>query len=889
MTATRHARRALAALALLAGAGPALAQDSVAAAGPRKVAGAVRLRGRAPSLDGRLDDPAWRDAPAIADFTQRQPNEGAAPAERTEVRLLYDDDALYVGARMFSADPARIQAPVSRRDNVAGAEYVLVSLDTYLDRRTAYSFAVTASGVRAEWFHASDDEADQDLSWDPVWEARTRIDSAGWTAEMRIPFSQLRFVARDAQTWGINLGRSVPSRNESDYWVAVPTRVRGWASRFGALEGVAGIRPSRRMELLPYVASDARLRGTADRRNPFDPDGRDASMRAGGDLRVGLGPSLTLDATINPDFGQVEADPAVVNLSAFELTFPERRPFFVAGRDLIDNPYFYSRRIGQAPRGGASGDYVDRPLNSTILGAAKLTGRLPSRTAVGALAALVDREVAHVHDTATVDGGVSAPARSDDVAIGPRTAFGVLRVRQELGAQASTVGASLTAVHRELGGDDDPLAALLPRRALAGGVDANLRFDGGTWLLTADAGGSLVQGSEAAVARLQRSSARYFQRPDAGSSVTYDPTRTSLGGYTVNAQLEKASGRHWLGWAFLGAESPGYEINDAGRISTADGISPLWQVRYRETQPGRLFRNYSVSFTQENEFNFDRVRQFGSARGDGTLTFLNFWQLNLTAWHDFPAQDVRLTRGGPSMGTGWNDVAIAQLSNRSGAPTRWSGRVYYGKNEWGELTNRLSGSLSVRPEPRWQLTAAPNFLIYTDSRQYVTTLDSGRAETYGRRYVFGRLRASEFTLDLRANYALRPDLTLELFAQPYASSGRFDRFGELSAPRSRALRRYDQYGRTVTREGVGYRVTETEGQQLSFTLPDDDFNVHSLRSNFVLRWEYRPGSTLFVVWQELRDAAEERVYRVGPRDLARAFGAPGDHVLAVKANFWIPM
>ena len=875
------------ALAGLLAARPAPAQDSSSADAARKRATAARVRGRPVALDGRLDDLAWQAAPPIADFTQRQPNEGAAPVERTEVRLLYDDDALYVGARMFSADPARIQAPVGRRDNVAQMEYVLVSLDTYLDRRTAYTFAVAASGVRAEWFHAADDEASQDLSWDPVWEARTRVDSAGWTAEMRIPFSQLRFVAGERLTWGLNLGRSVPSRNETDYWMMVPTRVRGWASRFGVLEGIAGVRPSRRVELLPYVASDARLRGEADARDPFDPDGRHATVRAGGDLRVGLGPSLTLDATFNPDFGQVEADPAVVNLSAFELTFPERRPFFVAGRDFIDNPFFYSRRIGQAPRGGASGDYVDRPLSSTILGAAKLTGRLPSRTAVGALAALVDREVAHVHDTAHVAGGSPVPARSEDVVIGPRTAFGVLRVRQEIGSQSSTVGASVTGVSRALGGGD-VLAALLPRRALAGGVDADLRFAGGTWLLSADAGGSLVQGSEAAVARLQRSSARYYQRPDA-DYLEYDSTRTSLAGLTATALLEKASGRHWLGWAFVGMRTPGYELNDAGRLSTTDDITPSWQVRYRETQPGRLLRNYSVMFTQENQFNTDRDRQFSAARGDATLTFLNFWQLNLTAWHDFRAQDMRLTRGGPSMGYGWNNVGIAQLSNRSGAPTRWTGRIYYGKNEWGELTNRLSGSLSVRPEPRWQLTAAPNFLIWTDSRQYVTTLDGGRAETFGRRYVFGRLQASEFTLDLRANYAIRPDLTLELFAQPYASSGRYDRFGELAAPRSRTIRRYDQHGRTVARDGSRYRVTETEGAELSFTIPDENFNVRSLRSNFVLRWEYRPGSTLFVVWQEIRDAAEERVYRVGPRDLARAFGAPGDHVLAIKANFWIPM
>ncbi len=365
------------------------AQEPAAA---RKQAQAVRIQGRAPTVDGKLDDAAWSAAPALTGLVQKLPAEGAPASEATEVRFAYDDDALYVGARMFSRDPAGIQAPVSRRDNGEQAERLLVSLDTYLDRRTAYTFGVTASGVRLDWFHPSDSEG-SDASFEPVWMARTRRDSLGWTAEMRIPFSQLRFSRADVQTWGVNVTRRIPSTNEDQYWAMVPASATGWASRFGDLAGITGIRQTRRVEFTPYVASGADFTSSPGEGNPFD-DGSQASVRVGGDVKMGLGPNLTLGATINPDFGQVELDPAEVNLSAFETFFGERRPFFTEGSQLLSvGNFFYSRRIGAPPRSAAvfgladrvAGDYtyLDVPPTSTNLGAAKLTGRLPSKTSIG--------------------------------------------------------------------------------------------------------------------------------------------------------------------------------------------------------------------------------------------------------------------------------------------------------------------------------------------------------------------------------------------------------------------------------------------------------------------------------------------------------------------------
>jgi hypothetical protein len=529
----------------------------------RVAAGALRL-------DGRLREPMWQTAESASGFIQREPVEGAPASGRTEVRVLYDDEALYVGARMHSRDRRPVRALVTRRDREGSSEQLLVSLDTYRDRRTAYTFAVTPAGVRIDYYHSSDFESSRDYSFDPVWEAATTIDSAGWTAELRIPFSQLRFNAGNEQVWGINILRKIPAANEVAYWILVPRDATGWASRFGQLHGIVGVRPSRRLELVPYVASDATLRPVDDPRDPFAANRR-ATARAGGDVKMGLGPGLTLDATINPDFGQVEADPAEVNLSAFETFFDERRPFFVEGAQLFrpSGPgWFYSRRIGAPPRVAPDADYAEELARTTILGAAKVTGRLPSGLSVAVLAALTDREYARFADTAYVDteGGTSVPVprRFGRVVVAPRTGYGVVRLQQQFGANASTAGLMLTAVRRDLSARDFAARALT-RDAYSGGVDWRLRWRRGEYDWSGYAGFSHVAGDTAALNAIQQSSRHYFQRPDA-KRVRLDPLRTTLSGFTAGTGVSKLAG-NWRWDADIGTESPGFELNDAGRLS----------------------------------------------------------------------------------------------------------------------------------------------------------------------------------------------------------------------------------------------------------------------------------------------------------------------------------
>ncbi len=867
---------------LVAQAPPAPAPPSAASAAPHKQVRAVRLDGTAIKLDGRLDDPAWTRAQWITDFTQKMPHEGAPPSDSMRIGILYDGAAVYVGARMYSKNPSRIQAPLSRRDNTSQAEHLWVSFDTYHDRRTAYSFGVTASGVRMDWYHPTDNEYNLDAGFNPVWEAKAVIDSLGWTAEMRIPFSQLRFTDQPVQVWGFNADHWNPATSEDVFWIPVPTNRTGWSSYMGELVGIEGIKPTRRLELAPYSAGNATLTGGRDLRNPFD-DGKNLAARAGADLKMGLGPNITLDGTVNPDFGQVEADPAVVNLSAFEVFFDERRPFFTEGAQLLrgNGPsYFYSRRIGAPPSCPQLGDYQECPQNATILGAAKVTGRLASGLSLGGLAAVTQREYVRTYDTATTTYGRAVVA--------PAAGYGVVRLQQEFGASQSVIGVTLTTVQRALGGDS-LLEQRYNRQAYAGGADWIVRWKRGAYVLRGWLGFSDIRGDTGAINRVQRSGVHFFQRPDAGYVHYNDSTRTTLTGSVATLWLSKTSG-NWLYDLEAGWESPGYDPNDAGRLGNADGRTGFAGLIYRQTKPRGKFQSYSFSMSSFAEFDFGGDRQVMFVEPAVNLTFRNFWTIQ--SYFDFYPRsfDHSATRGGPTMATpqAWNYVI--RLGNAFGAKTSWNARVYYGEDELGGETYRLSGGLSIRPSTRFQFSATPNYVRWGIPRQYITTFGSGGpAATYGSRYVFARIDQPTFILQLRANYTIAPDLTLEVYAEPFAAAGKYRGLGELAQARSFRLREYGTAGTTIARDPTGnYTVTDNGGAD-TLEIANPDFHVLSFRSNAVLRWEWRPGSTLYLVWQQSRQSFNQSGRLVGFRDLWDSFGAQGDNFLAIKISYWIPV
>ena len=784
---------------------------------------------------------------------------------------------------MFSSSP--IQAPLSRRDNGDQIESIQIELDTYYDRRTAYMFGVTAAGVRLDHFHATDNENDEDQEYDPVWQAKTMVTDDWWTAELWLPFSQLRFNARAEQVWGLNIKRYVPSFEEVNYWALVRRTESGWASRFGELHGIQGVAPRGRLEILPYVAGSSRVAGDRDPGDPFD-DGKNLSGRVGADIKVGIGSNMTLDMTVNPDFGQIDADPAEVNLTVFETIFPERRPFFLEGNNVLTagtGNFYYSRRIGARPNGSASGDYVDYPDTTTILGAAKLTGRLASGTSIGLLGAITDEESAKT----SIDGAESF------VRVAPRTAWSVARVIQEIDDQGSIVGAHLTALHRSMSADD-PLAGLLSRNAITAGADARLRFGDRTYEATFNVGLTRVDGEPDSIAGYQTRNSHLFQRVDQ-PKVRFDPTRRSIEGTQITGRLSKIAGRHWLWRLHVMIESPEFEPSDFGRLNFAGDYTSSARLTYRETVPGSLFRAYSLGATMSTYSYFDLnlgVRY--NLASNNSFTFLNFWTTTFNATRYFRGRDAQLTRGGPVMGVplGWN--VDWSLRNRSGSQTQWKANANYRSNELGDNTWRVSGTLSMRPSPSLELSATSEYRNESGTRatfsgpinrQYLTSFSGGRPETFDRRYVFGVPDRTTLGLQLRASYTFKPDMTLDVYAEPFAASGRYERFGEAVAAGDPRLRFYGEDGTVIEQLPDGTHLV-TDGED-SFTLSNYEFNVRSFRSNVVFRWEWRPGSTLFVVWQQNRSSRVAQGQHVGLGDLFGSLSAPGDNIFAIKTSFWI--
>ncbi len=857
----------------------ASAQTPVTESASRKQATATRVPNGSVRVDGRLDDEAWLKAAPITDFVQKEPVENAQPTDRMEVRLLYDGDSLYVGARMFSRD-GRIQAPLGRRDSTGQVEHILVSFDTFLDRRTAVVFGVTAAGVRLDRYHSSDNEDSFDSGFDPVWRAETQVSGDQWTAELWIPFSQLRFNPQAMQTWGLNLFRFRPTLNEEDYWVLIPRTERAWSSRFGDLTGIADLVAPRRFEALPYMAGGATLNGeTRDRANPFD-DGRNLQGRVGADVRMGLGPNLTLEAAINPDFGQVEADPAEVNLTAFETRFPEKRPFFLEGAQLfnIGHPnFYYSRRIGNRPIGPASGDYVDYPDATTIIAAAKLSGRLPSKTSIGLLTAVTNEEEAEVA-TIGVPGVRGIP-------VAPHAYHMVARVLQEFGPLASTAGFIVNYVHRDFA-EGSPLADLYTRNALGVAGNTVLRLKGGEYELRASGGGSFLNGSEAAVARVQRSSAHYAQRPDR-EYAQYDPTLTSLGGWTLQANFDRVSGRHWLWGANTKIDSVNFEVNDFAQLNGADGWMTNANIRWRETQPGRVLRSYQFQLDVQTDTTLRGLMQSGRVRASANATWLNFWTTNVNVARDLGQMSVALTRGGPLMARGPGWTTNFNFGNRATSRTRVSGGLQVRNNDDGASVRSANATVSVRPGPSVQFSASPFWDKITEPQQYATTLPNGRPETYDRRYVFAFIDRNTVSMEFRLGLTIRPDMNLDIYAEPFAASGHYYDYGELLAPQSRDRLKYGTSGSTVTTNPDGSQTVTIDGA--SFTLRNRDFNTLSYRSNVVLRWEYRAGSTLYLVWQQDRSGTEANGSPVSANDAFRSITAPGSNIFLIKTSFWIPI
>ncbi len=871
------------------------------------------------TIDGRLDEPDWERAEIAVGFLQMEPHEGEPAAEPTEVRILFDDQNIYVVARMYDSDPSSIQRQLTRRGEGGRAyDYFQVSLDSNRDGRTGYTFRITAAGVQVDRYNYDDVRTDD--SWEGIWESAVRVDEEGWIAELRIPLSQLRYDATEGpQVWGAQFGRRKISTNERTDWAWVPQGVSGNVSRWGQLTGLDLPPPRRHVELLPYVMSGLE-QAPASPNDPFF-SGRATQGRVGADIRYALGGNFRLDAAINPDFGQVEVDPRVVNLTQFETFFPERRPFFTRDDRIFDfglvghqETLFYSRRIGRSPQGRtpSGADYVDRPSETSILGTAKVTGRTQGGLTVGILGAATAEEWGR----AAFLGGGEEETSVERFLAEPRMNTGTFRLLQELRGGETVMGAMATHLARDL--PEDGSFDFLPERAHSLGLDFEHNWADRTWGLSGYLVGSRVTGTPEAITRIQRSPNHYHQRPDQ-DYLELDMEATSLTGMEWRIDLNRQSGRNWTGGVSMGHRTPGFEVNDLGFSSGSEGVGGGARISYRQPDPGEILRSWNVTLMTFQNWRtsvlddlfsgaaWSQAHRGATVVSRAGVTFLDWSGMNLsTRWSPSYLSD-RQTRGGPLMvsPSEWSISLSGNTDRRQ--TTSYSANISLSGSEMGDWGRTISAGLETRPANGILLSLGPTYQRSLDRAQFVTRFpDASFDATYGTRYLFGELERHQFSMDTRVNFIFSPTLSFQLFAQPLISRGGYRAFRQLAeAGTYRFLRAeegttlvlppalpggheelYCEGGSFCRHEGRVYLDFVGDGTpDASFSEPN--FHIRSLRGSAVLRWEYRPGSRIYFVWQQRRQARDlYRDFDLG-RDLGGLFSPPGEHAFIVKVNYWI--
>ncbi|MEX0892228.1 MAG: DUF5916 domain-containing protein [Gemmatimonadota bacterium] len=852
---------------------------------------ATKVAGAAPDLDGRLDDAVWESAQIAGNFVQFQPEAGSPATFPTEVRVVYNHEAIYVGVRMYDTSPDSIVGRLARRDSDVYSDWVFVAMDSYGDRRTGFAFGVNPAGVKRDILLYDDVMETHD--WDAIWDVAVSTDDQGWTAEFRIPLSQLRFSTDGTRAWGFEVRRDVARLNESSVWAPLDPDVNAVVSRFGELRGLQGLEPSRSVELLPYSLGRVdRANGNPD--NPYF-ERTDPTGGFGGDIKVGLTSDITLNATINPDFGQVEADPSVVNLSAFETFLPEKRPFFVEGADIYrfgiglgdgdlgNEGLFYSRRIGRAPRGAApdAAEWSTAPSQSTILGAAKLSGKTAGGWSIGVLEAVTQAEEAR---------WTAADGTRGRTVVEPFTNYTVGRVIRDFRAGRSALSLIGTAVNRRI---DDPAIDQLHTGAYTVGASARHRWGGesGTdYTLSSSLVGSHVRGSADAISATQRAPARYYQRPDADYK-ELDPTRTTLSGWMSSTEVGKVGGGNWSYLTALNIRAPGFEVNDLGYQQDADQILHVGFVGYRDNTPGNWFRRWGVNLNGWNSYTFGGEHMGVGGNVNGNFQLHNRWGGHFGVNPQSSGLSVSALRGGPAIRTpsavnGWGGLYSDDRKSLQGRLNlNW--RI---ENETGGSNYSLSPSVNLRPSDRAQVSLGANWSRTNAGWQWV-----GRRTAYDEsHFLYAKMDQTVLGLTARVAYTFTPTLSLELYAQPFLAAGDYDGFMEVSDPRAESFAgRFHTYSEAQIsshHDDSGRRVyavdTNTDGTA-DFSFNDPDFNVSEFRSNAVLRWEYRPGSSLFVVWTQGRDTSARQGDFDISRDVDALFGRRAENVFLIKVSYWL--
>ncbi len=840
------------------------------------------------TIDGILNEDIWKNKP-VSNFIQKEPNEGEKATEKTNVWVAYDDSYIYVAAKLFDSKPNLIDKKLARKDASFNSDLFFVAIDSYDDNRTGFYFSINPGGSVGDGTLYNDSNIDD--SWNGIWEAKTSINNKSWDLEIKIPLSQLRYNKSDKMIWGINFSRNIFRNNESDFYIMVPDSASGLVSHFADLTGLEEIQQKKRIEILPYVVGKTQYLDHEDN-DPFYTDDQH-QLKIGGNLKIGLGSNLTLDATFNPDFGQVEADPAVMNLSAFETFFREKRPFFIEGQNIFqfgmggaNNNWgfnfgvpelLYSRRIGRKPQGNidVDYDYIDKPNATRILGAGKLTGKTKNNLSIGLLSAITERTFA------SIDNGNEIIKQE----IEPLTHYGAFRSKKEYNNSRQSLGVMFTSVNRDL--SDSLLSEQLANNAYTFGVDGWTFLDKEkVWVLTGNVIGSHISGTKDYMLNFQESPHRYFQRPDA-KHFSLDSNLTSMSGWFSRIMLNKQKGNFYLNTA-IGAVSPGFSNNDLGFQWMADKINNHLVLGYRWYKPGKIFRRKMIHFVYTEDYDFELNNLAKKFMTFNFFQFMNYYDMQIQAGYFLESYSKRLTRGGPLTTIPKTIFADISLQSDRRKKIVFDCGVEYGRqNQINSYGNEYKFEIEWKPSSRLNIEIEPKYSKNVESLQWIDKFEDELAtETYGVRYVFGNMTQETISSQIRINWTFTPKLSLEFFAQPYISVGKYDNFKELAKPKSIETNKYDVDN--INYENEEY-IIDPDGDDPaeSFTFEDPNFNYRSFKANMVLRWEVAPGSVLYLVWTNNKSDYQTD----GKLDISKntkdLWNSDPDNIFMMKFSYWL--
>ncbi len=846
---------------------------------------AVRINASSPVIDGSLDDEAWKTGEWGTDFVQYEPFNGRKPTYPTYFKILFDDNNLFVAMKAIDPNPDSIITRLTRRDNDEG-DVMIIAFDSYYDKRTAFCFGVSAGGVKTDFIITNDGD-NNNPNWDPNWWVKVDKNDEGWIAEMRIPLSQLRFKKGGAGVWGLQLLRKIYRTQETHFWYHVAKDAPGFVRHSGLLYGLDSLEPRKILDVTPYTVASVSTY-PEEENNPFA-TGKDYNAKAGVDAKIGLSNNFTMDLSILPDFGQVEADPSEVNLTAYETFFQEKRPFFIEGNNISsfnlglgdgglgNDNLFYSRRIGRKPRGNFSSPdngFVDYPDFTRILGSAKITGK----TEKGLSLALIETVTAEEKAQLDISG-----SRSFEI-VEPQTNFFVGRIQKEINDGNSIIGGIVTGVNRRL---NDNLSAQMVRGAYTGGFDYTQYFRQKSWQLNILAAISHLEGESAAITRIQHASARYFQRPDA-SHVQIDTNRTSFTGHGGKIQLGRYNSGHW---SFLGAllwKSPEFEINDIGYMREADNITSVLWAGYRQWEPKHFYKNYQINLNFYQGWNFERLLKFSGMSFDIYSQFKNSWEAN-TGFEILPyINSTDHLRGGPAM------ILPANASYWFRVFTDGTKKLVAGMNNivsYGFADNLFSygftPTIKYTPLNNLNITISPSYQTSYNDMQYVTRQLMGQES----RYIMARLDQEVINFSFRINYTIFPDLTVQYWGQPFIASGQYSEFKYITDPAAGSYEdRFHIFSSDqIRKENNAWVIDENRDGSTDYLWGSPNFHVREFLSNLVIRWEFSPGSAVYLVWSEGRSGfLQDRGIQFF-EDLNELFSHRGKDTFLLKFSYRIGM